>query len=298
MNYGVAIPSSAHYAVIEDSCVACHMQENEGTPSFTKAGGHTMQMKWDSGTNVYELVEACVQCHGDIEGFDFKRQDYDGDGLVEGVQTEIKGLLDKLGMMLPPYGSPTVASDTVARRNFTRPELRALYNYLFVLEDGSYGVHNLSYAVGLLKASIADLSGDANSDGLADWWQKANFNDNINDPMAAPNANPSGDGMPNWLKFALGLDPHVAGTAVPDGSGVVFANGKVLGGDTSKIQIFTAAEVAFNTEVGKKYQIQAISDLGGGWANIGAPIDGTGAAMSYVTPTREKVQQYYRVVTQ
>ena len=296
MTYGKDIPSSAHREVIEDSCVTCHMQENEGTPSFTHAGGHTMQMKWDSGTNVFELTEACAQCHGEIEGFDFKRQDYDGDGMVEGVQTEVKGLLDKLGMMLPPYGSPTVAEDTTTRKTFTRPELRALYNYLFVLEDGSYGVHNLSYAVGLLKASIADLSGDANNDGLADWWQKANFNDNVNDPMAAPNANPSGDGMPNWLKFALGLDPHVAGAVVPDG--VVFASGKTLGGENDTLHIYTAAEVTFNTEAGKKYQIQAVSTLGGGWVNIGEPIDGTGNAVSYVTPTRENAQQFYRVVIQ
>jgi len=49
MTYGKTIPSSAHYAVIEDSCVTCHMRENEGTPSFSFAGGHTMNMKWDSG---------------------------------------------------------------------------------------------------------------------------------------------------------------------------------------------------------------------------------------------------------
>ncbi len=296
MTYGKDIPSSAHREVIEDSCVTCHMQENEGTPSFTKAGGHTMQMKWDSGTNVYEMTEACVQCHGEIEGFDFKRQDYDGDGVVEGVQTEVKGLLDKLAMMLPPYGSTVIPTDTTTIKAYTRPELRALYNYLFVWEDGSYGVHNLSYAVGLLKASIADLSGDANNDGLADWWQKTYFNNNVNDPMAAPNANPSRDGMPNWLKFALGLDPRVAGTVVPDG--VVFATGKTLGGENDTLHIYTAAEVTFNTEAGKKYQIQAVSTLGGGWVNIGEPIEGDGTAKSYVTPTRENVHQFYRVMIQ
>ncbi len=299
MNYGKEIPSSAHYAVIEDSCVACHMQENEGTPSFTKAGGHTMQMKWDSGTNVFELTEACVQCHGEIEGFDFKRQDYDGDGMVEGVQTEVRGLLDTLAFMLPPVGvaKPNHSATNLAiDKNWTKPQLRAAYNYLFVVEDGSYGVHNLSYAVGLLKTSIADLNGDANSDGLADWWQSTYFSGNINDPMATPNANPSGDGMPNWLKFALGLDPRVAGTKVPDG--VVFANGKSLGGEGDTLHIFTAAEVTFNTEVGKKYQIQAVSTMGSGWVNLGEPINGTGAAVSYVTPTRANAQQYYRVVIQ
>ncbi len=294
VTYGKVIPSSAHYQVVKDSCVACHMQETERTdPAHLQVGGHTWKMAWDAGTNRVELVKACVQCHGDIDTFDFKRQDYDGDGVIEGVQTEVKGLLDKLGMMLPPLGRPEVASDEATRRTFTRPQLRALYNYLFVKNDGSYGIHNLSYAVGLLKASIADLSGDANNDGLPDWWQQAYFA-GINDPMAAPNASPAGDGVPNWLKFALGLDPRVAGVVVPDG--VVFVQGKNLGGGDDKVRIYTAAEITFDTQVGKRYQIQAVSTLGGGWQNIGEPIVGTGQAVSYLTPTRANVQQYYRVV--
>ena len=56
---------------------------------------------------------------------------------------------------------------------------------------------------------------------------------------------PAGDGVPNWLKFTLGLDPHVAGVVVPDG--VVWANGNVIGGGTNTIHIYTAAEVAFDT---------------------------------------------------
>jgi len=48
--------------------------------------------------------------------------------------------------------------------------------------------------------------------------------------------------------------------------------------------------------VGKRYQIQAVSTLGGGWQNIGEPIVGTGQPVSYLAPTRANVQQYYRVV--
>ena len=139
----------------------------ETSPAFTHAGGHTFKLKWDSGTNVVEMTEACVQCHGEIEDFDFKRQDYDGNGVVEGVQTEVKGLLSKLAIMLPPVGVPKPnhsPSNIAINSSWTRPQLRAGYNYLFVVEDGSYGIHNLSYAVGLLKASIADLTGDANND--------------------------------------------------------------------------------------------------------------------------------------
>jgi len=177
--------------------------------------------------------------------------------------------------------------------------LRAGYNYLFVVEDGSWGVHNLSYAVGLLKASIASLTGDANTDSLPDSWQVQYFG-SANNPSAAPNATPAGDGIPNWMKYALGLDPTVAGGEMP--GGVVFANGKNLvnppinPGETNTIAIFTAAEIVFNSEVGKSYQIQAITAVTAAWEDVGAPIPGTGAPISFVAPTRNKVQMYYRVV--
>lgn len=299
MNYGKDIPSSAHKDIVEDACVTCHMQDAETSSAFTHAGGHTFTMKWDSGTNVVEMTEACVKCHGEIEGFNFKRQDYDGNGIVEGVQTEVKGLLSKLAIMLPPVGVPKPnhsPSNLSINSSWTRPQLRAAYDYLFVVEDGSYGIHNLSYAVGLLKTAIADLSGDANSDGLADWWQIQYFG-SADNPSAAPNATPAGDGVPNWLKFGLGLNPMVPGAVVP--GGVVWVNGTTIGDSsaTNTVQIYTAAEVAFNTEAGKSYQLQAISSLGGGWQNIGTPITGDGKAFSYTTPTRQNVQQYYRVVT-
>jgi hypothetical protein len=181
--------------------------------------------------------------------------------------------------------------------NWTRQQLRAGYNYLFVSEDKSFGVHNLAYAVGLLKASIADLNGDANNDGLPDSWQIQYFG-SANNPNAAPNATPAGDGVPNWLKYSLGLDPTVAATAIP--GGVVLANGKDLinPSGTNDITIYTAAEVSFNTEVGKTYQLQSVSALSDGyqWQTIGTNIIGTGNPISYVTPTRPNVQQYFRVI--
>jgi len=303
ITYGKAIPSSAHNEVISDSCVTCHMQATANTSAeHLHAGGHTWNMAWDDGpSGRVELVAACVVCHGDTEGFDFKRKDYDGNGVIDGVQTEVKGLLSKLAIMLPPVGVPKPnhsPTNIAINATWTKPQLKAGYNYLFVVEDGSYGIHNLSYAVGLLKASIADLNGDANSDGIADSWQLQYFGaDWANNPDAARNASPAGDGMPNWLKFSLNLDPHVAGVVVPDG--VVWTSGNSIGGNEGEIldtiHIYTAAEVAFPTVVGKTYQIQATSELSGGWQNIGVPIPGTGNVFSYLTPTRNKVKNFFRV---
>ena len=69
-----------------------------------------------------------------------------------------------------------------------------------------------------------------------------------------------------------------------------------MGSETNTIHIYTAAEVAFDTEAGKNYQLQSINTITGGWKNIGSPIAGTGGNLSYVTPTRANVQQYYRVM--
>jgi hypothetical protein len=73
---------------------------------------------------------------------------------------------------------------------------------------------------------------------------------------------------------------------------------QVSPGNTNSIAIYTAAEVAFTTEAGKTYQLQGISSLGAGWQNVGLPITGTGSSMSFLTPTRNDPQQFFRVVSQ
>ena len=63
------------------------------------------------------------------------------------------------------------------------------------------------------------------------------------------------------------------------------------------MQIYNAAEVSFQTQVGRTYQIQERFCVERGWENVGAPLQGTGDSMSYLTPTRSNVQQFYRVVS-
>lgn len=315
ITYGQSIPSSAHRYTVTNLCVGCHMQataSDPNDPSFLKAGGHTFHMSYttvstNGVTNVVDKVDACFQCHGPIDSFDMPKQDYNGDGVIEGVQTEVQHLLDTLSTMLPNgnyvsngnYVADGLVKSPSTRTNWPTKFLNAAYNWQFVNNDGSKGVHNAPFATGLLRASIADLTGISAPGGLPDWWVTKYFG-SLTNPSGAANANPTGDGLPNWLKYALGLDPTVPGTSMP--GGVVWANGKDLvnpvvnPGDTNNIAIFTAAEVAFNTEAGKTYQIQAISSLSETWSNIGAPIQGTGTPISYVTPTRGNSQQFFRVV--
>jgi hypothetical protein len=159
-DYGQKIPSSAHADVVEDTCVGCHMQVvGEKDPGFTKVGGHTFKPGWDGdGTApAVNLVGACQKCHGpDVAKFDFPLFDYNGDGVIEGVQTEVQRMLDQLALALPPAGKPKTALSI--NSTWSPTQLKAAYNWQYVKEDGSLGVHNTAYAVGLLKASIADLA--------------------------------------------------------------------------------------------------------------------------------------------
>jgi len=308
ITYGKVIPSGSHSAVIPNVCVGCHMQPVAPShPAYTKAGGHTYSMSYNvvngGVTNSVDLVDVCVKCHGPITEFNFARKDYDGDGIINGVQTEVQHLLDNLSRMLPNstyradgnyVADGLVKTSITVKTNWPTRFLQAAWNWQFVNVEGSRGVHNAPYAVGVLKASIADLTGDSNSDELPDSWQIQYFG-SANDPNAAPNATPAGDGVPNWLKYTLGLDPLKPGITVP--GGVVWVNGQKLSDSPDNtLSIFTAAEVVFDTVVGTTYQIQGISALGDGWQNIGSPIPGTGSAVSYVTQTRSDLQQFFQVI--
>ena len=225
-------------------------------------------------------------------------EDYDGNGVIEGVQTEVQNLLNNLSTLLPNSSGVvdgTVKTSLSAKTNWTQAQLKAAYNWQFVANDGSLGVHNAPFATGILKASIANLTGVSAAGGLPDAWVIQYFG-SITNANGAPNADPAGDGIPNWLKYALGLNPLVKGINVP--GGVVWANGAGdVGGSTNTVQIYTAADITWNTVAGTSYQIQAISALGGGWQNVGSPIVATNTgAMSYLTPTQGTTQQFYRVV--
>jgi len=308
--YGQVLPNSPHANVVSNTCVGCHMQPVASTdPAFTLAGGHTWEMSYNvitnGVTNNIALTYVCTQCHGTITNFDFPVADYDGDGVIEGVQTEVQHLLNRLSTLLPNSTYQANPSNYVAdglvktsittQTNWPAPYLEAAYNWQFVNNDGSLGVHNLAYAVGLLKASIANLTGASAAGGLPDAWVIHYFG-SLTHANAAPNAINNSAGVPNWMMYAVGANPFGAFT-VP-GSGVIYLNnGSIENGATNNtITIYTAAEIVFNTQVGSTYQIQGITQLTGTWQNISTNIPGTGNSISYLTPTRGMPQMFYRVM--
>jgi hypothetical protein len=306
--YGRVIPSSAHKTAVRDACVTCHMQTLDATdPAKNHAGEHTFKIAWDAGTpgdhgDDVPLLGACQQCHGDIESFDFVRQDYDQDGVIEGVQTEVKGLMDRLGRLLPPLDNPTVNITSA----YTMQQRRAAFNYMFVLEDASYGVHNTAYTVNLLKASLADLTGDygiigdIDNDGLPDEWETQYFGGTSSQ---GSNDDADNDGLDNAFELKLGTNPN-AMDSDNDGftdfaemhiaTNPLDANSNPTTGVSS---IYTAAEMLFFTEAGKSYQLQRITDLGTGtWQNVGGAVAGNGGMLQHFISTRNTERGFYRVI--
>ncbi len=156
---------SPHANVATNGCVDCHMS----APLHESVGGHSWNMRnEDRG---FENRSGCnvAACHdGDIDDLDrLADADYDWDGTIEGIQAEVSGLLDSLGIELEAVGIAELVDSSYhpvdERVVGTADSAGALYNFLFVEEDRSHGVHNTDYAVGLLQSSINFLTtGDPN----------------------------------------------------------------------------------------------------------------------------------------
>jgi hypothetical protein len=155
-----------HY-VIEDACVTCHMN-NAPNADGSSNTGHTFMPR----------VTACQPCHGEINDFAdiMAKEDYDGDGTVEGMEDEIAGLEETLtGALvaagLDTTGGTSVSSALSATSDDTlsdgSPDPVAVklrkggFNLVFVEDDGSNGFHNPTYAIQLLQQSILFMNNTA-----------------------------------------------------------------------------------------------------------------------------------------
>jgi len=134
---------------VPDGCVTCHMSN----------GSHTLAMTDTTGGD-HDVVTACQTCHGaGIKSFDDIKAayDYDRNGKVEGVTTEVAGLLAKLKAKLPidsTTGEPTLAMKDSLQLKGRADLVQGIYVYSFVKNDGSGGMHNAKYAVSLLQKAL------------------------------------------------------------------------------------------------------------------------------------------------
>lgn len=168
--FGKKLPTSPHISATDNACVDCHMYPGhvDVNNNVILVGSHTFNVVDPDGN---DNVAICNKCHGDI-GTSFSDKKYyrngsadlDGNGVEEGLQIEVEGMLNKLAMMLPPIDSAAV--DMSGKYIYSETEVKAAYNYFFVEEDGSQGIHNPAFTVALLDVSMQAVKNNAVEGGI------------------------------------------------------------------------------------------------------------------------------------
>jgi hypothetical protein len=129
--YGVEGTPAGHYDEVEDTCVTCHLGENDN---------HTF----------LPTVASCEECHSGAENFD-----------INGVQTEVAEKLEELEAALVAAGMWDLEADEPVVGEYPEAQAAALWNYVLIAhEDRSMGVHNPEYTLALLDYSLAALAGE------------------------------------------------------------------------------------------------------------------------------------------
>jgi nitrate/TMAO reductase-like tetraheme cytochrome c subunit len=142
----VSYPSSksAHYNA---GCNTCHMAEAYGS----QAGGHTFGMTYEYHGSDAIWTNGCLDCHSGI-GDKVPSPDY------KGTMTEVEGLLATLKTSLEDADildeEGLVNTSSTSPISLTVDQAAALYNYYYVMEDRSMGIHNPTYTKALLQNSI------------------------------------------------------------------------------------------------------------------------------------------------
>ncbi|MBM3144224.1 MAG: hypothetical protein FJ010_04480 [Chloroflexi bacterium] len=130
-DFGVVGEPGAHYAMVQDTCVGCHMS------------GETANHSNDP------QLTTCQACHADAESFD-----------VNGYLTAFEEKYAELEAALVDKGMLTVNEDGTTsgvEGTYATGPAQALFFYNLVHEDGSEGIHNPAYFTALLENALAAL---------------------------------------------------------------------------------------------------------------------------------------------
>lgn len=146
---GYTYRTSAHTNVA-DKCASCHMAAPPDPIYQNKIGGHTFRVLYNNDTPADPTDDVlnstgCVTCHA--SGITLND--------VEETQNEIKVLLEELRQLLPQRSATDTRPKYPTDTSMTQTLRDASWNWYYVNNDLSFGVHNRKYAEDLLKASIA-----------------------------------------------------------------------------------------------------------------------------------------------
>jgi hypothetical protein len=124
--FGVEGKPGAHYTMVKDTCVGCHMGDGRN---------HRMEPQ----------LSTCQSCHDGAESYD-----------VNGAITEIEARIEELKVALTEAGLLD-ANGAPVPGSYDEKQATALWNYGVIEEDASNGVHNPGYINDLLDAAFAAL---------------------------------------------------------------------------------------------------------------------------------------------
>jgi hypothetical protein len=129
-DFGVEGKPGAHYAMVENTCVGCHLGEGKL---------HTFEPQ----------VAACTGCHADATNFD-----------INGYLTAFEEKYAELEAALVAEGMVIVNADGTTSNvsgTYDAGPAKALFFYNLVHEDGSEGIHNPTYFKALMEMALAAL---------------------------------------------------------------------------------------------------------------------------------------------
>jgi hypothetical protein len=130
---GVTGKPGAHYTMVENTCVGCHLGE--------------------SNNHLFEAqVANCVACHADATSIDIN-------GAVTAFEEKFQELHDKLIAkgILDENGASITKNADGSPVLYDAQTAAAVFVYGALEEDASMGVHNPNYANALLDAALAAL---------------------------------------------------------------------------------------------------------------------------------------------
>ena len=200
------------------------------------------------------------------------------------LQKSFKAAETAFGWQLGSFSYQSRSSNFLGWVSFTIPDTARsgqTYTVSFANADGSPDL-NTQYDFESRTATVTVNATSPPASICSDEW-KIHFFGSTTNPAAADNADPDGDGVPNWIEFLAGTDPTDPQSRLQVG---------ISGLTVVKTQLQT--HLTWLTAPGKSYQLLSSPSLTGGWTTI-ATVSGDGTVTNLTDANPSGSTRYYQL---